>query len=135
MMSGHSIFNGVEVHGSRPKPRQALKPRRLKQIIPSSSVAQTRKLECVRIALSLTHTPQQSEVLCRPPKFFPLFPLYPKRQESIWQRVCIMKLNCQYWLDLVAVWPRASLLTALDLSSHIQEERIITAVITEGCEG
>ena len=28
-----------------------------------------------------------------PPKFFPLSPLHPKRQESIWQRVCIMKLN------------------------------------------
>lgn len=31
--------------------------------------------------------------LC-PPQFSPLFPLHPKRQESRWQRVCIMKLNC-----------------------------------------
>ena len=42
---------------------------------------------------------------------------------------------CNSWLDLVAVWPRASLLTALDLSFHIQEAGIITAVIAEGCGG
>lgn len=94
--------------------------------------------EHVRVALTLTHTPQQSQGLLSHLKFLPLLLLHTERQESLRQRVWTMELNCLVqilaWFSS-CVWPRASLLTALGLSFHISEVGIIIALSTEGYGG
>lgn len=138
MMSGHSIFNGVEVHGSRPKPRQGPETSETEANHPIVLCSPNQKAGSVsELPSPLPTHPSSHKSYSGPPNSSLCSPCT-LRDRRVYGKGCALWSStawCQSWLDLVAVWPRASLLTALDLSFHIQEEWIITAVITEGCEG
>ena len=130
-------LNGVEVHCSRPRPRQALKPERLNRRTPPSS-GPNQKPGSMSELPSPSPTHPSTHKSCSGTPYSSLCSSCTLRDRRAYGKGSGLWSStawCKSWLDLVALWPRASLLTALGLSFHISEVGIIIALSTEGYGG